>query len=400
MNGTKINKSLIYKIICVTLLSFLLTFLSGYLITSFINQENSYYQVNFVYEGDKDLENIISKEYLQSIKDNHEKYNGINVDKLIDNNHFKLTHDDDNYTIITKTKYYEDFFFASKQSVGTRAKTFIRDALTTYVEDEVIIFENPSDIVELKNHFSPYLGGTIGLGFGAILSVIFISLIRNKNEENIEDNISLFKTPFHKEYWKGSLSVFKDTKKMVTLAMLFALLLVSKLFSLPSGFGNLGIGLAYIFLAIIGLIYGPIVSLIIGVLSDILGYFITPQQGVFYLGYTIQACLASVTYAFCFYKTKLSFSKVLLSRLIVNLLLNVALGSLLQCRIFVLSGTTTNETFFATFKAYALLYSLPKNLIYLLPQSIVLYLILKGVVPILTRFKYLDERIKDHMGLI
>ena len=97
---------------------------------------------------------------------------------------------------------------------------------------------------------------------------------------------------------------------MVSLAMIFSLLLVSKFFILPSGFGNLGIGFGFIFLSIIGLMYGPTTGLIIGALSDIIGYFITPQTGPFNFGFTIQAALAAFTYGLTFYKTKLSFSKI------------------------------------------------------------------------------------------
>ena len=398
----KTNKKLIFKVIMIFIISLITSFLFGYFITSCVNYENSYYQVSFTYDGEKNLENIVDKEYLESIKETDEnKYGSINIDKLINKKHFSIEKENNIYIIKTKTKYYDNFFFLSKKVVGTRAKTFIKLALTNFVEDpSLLAFSNPNDIVELKNNFSPYLGGGISTIGGVLIAILLISYLKNHREEDIEDNKTLFHTPFHKAFWKNIFVVFKDTKKMVVLAMLFAILLVSKFFSLPSGFGNLGIGLAYIFLAIIGLIYGPGVSLLIGALSDIIGYFITPQQGPFYLGYTLQACLASFTYGLLFYKTRITFSKVLLSRIIVNMLLNVLLGSYLQCKLFTMSGSLNNDAFWATFKAYATLYSLPKNLIYLLPQSIVLFLVLKGVIPILSRFNLIDERISKNVHLI
>ena len=401
-NKINLTKQSIFKIIFILVFSFLLSFLSGYLVTSLVNQNHSYYQVNFVYEGNQDLSKIVDKEYLQGIKSlDQKKYASIDINKLIDKQDFTLTKDNNNYTLETKCHYYDNFFFVSQKTMGTRAKTFIKLALTNYVDNQKeIIFEDSKNIVTLQNHFDPYIGGSIALGFGLIIASLLVAyLIKNKDEEDIEDNETLFHTPFHKGYWKESLGVFKDTKKLVTLAMLFSLLLVSKLFHLPSGFGNLGIGLAYLFLGIIALIYGPLVSLIIGFLSDTLGFFITGQS-FYYFGYTIQAMLASLTYALCFYKTKVTFTKVLSARLIVNLLLNVVFGSYLQCRIFVMGGTLTNEAFLETFKAYMLLFSLPKNLIYLLPQSIVLYLIFKLVIPILVRFNLVDSKLKNHVTII
>lgn len=396
-----LSKHLI-KIYFICILSFLISFLSGFLITTMINNQNSYYQASFTYQGEKDLLQLVDKEYLESIKQSSiDKYSSINIDKLIDNQDFKIEKENNYYTITTKSHYYSNFFFISKREVGTRAKTFIKLVVTNYIEDpELVTFDNEDDIVEMKNYFSPYIGGCYALLLGVFLSVILISYLKKEEDIEIEDNVNLFHTPFHLNYWKGQLKIFKDTKSISTLAMLFSLLLVSKFFSLPSGFGNLGIGLGYLFLAAIGLIYGPSVSLIIGFFSDIIGYFITPQQGIFYLGYTLQACLASFTYGMCFYKTKITFSKVFLSRFIVNLLLNVILGSYLQCRLWMMSNSITSDTFLATFKAYALLYSLPKNLIYLLPQTIVLFIFFKLIIPIITHFNLIDKRIKNSITII
>ena len=396
-----LSKKQIIKMVVIIITSFILSFLGGYLITSIVNQENSYYTASFTYDGTKDLNNIVNKEYLESIKDTDtKKYGSVDVDKLIDRHHFSITKEDNNYVITTKTKYYDNFFFVSKAKMGTRAKTFIKLSLSNYVEDmNLVTFEDSNNIVALNNYYNPYIGGSIALSFGVLISALLIAYFIKNEQEDIEDNETLFHTPFHKEYWKGTLDGFKSTKKLVALAMLFALLLVSKLFKLPSGFGNLGIGLGYLFLAVIGLVYGPLVSIIIGFLSDTIGFFIT-SQSLYYFGYTIQAMLASLTYGLCFYKTRITFSKVLLTRIIVNLLLNVLLGSYLQCRLFMMSGTIDSTTFFETFKAYALLYSLPKNLVYLLPQSFVLYLVFKLVIPILSRFNLVDEKLRKSLTII
>lgn len=399
---TNVSKSYIIKLVSIISLSLILSFLLGFFITSIVNRENSYYQCQFTYDGNKDLSQIINVEYLNSIKQTDEnKYKSVDVKSLVSKKDISISYENNIYTINTKSKYYENFFYISKNQVGTRAKTFIKLALTNFIdENETIAFLDSENIVKLMGNYSPYLGGVYGLCGGVFISIILLCFVKNKKRIDIEDNVTLFHTPFHLEYWKHPFEVFKDTRRLVMLAMLFSLLLVSKLFSLPSGFGNLGISLAYIFLAIIGLLYGPYLSLIIGCLSDIIGYFITPHQSVFYLGYTLQAALAVFTYSLCFYKTRITFGKVLLSRLIVNMLLNVVLGSYLQCRLFVMSNSLNNELFWTTFKTYALAYSLPKNIVYLIPQSLILFLVFKGVIPILSQFKLIDERVKDNITII
>ena len=88
--------------------------------------------------------------------------------------------------------------------------------------------------------------------------------------------------------------------------MLFALMLASKLVSLPSGFGNLGLSFAYLFFSTIGLIYGPIAGLLIGFLSDVLGFFLFDTSGFsFFIGYSIQAMITGLIYGIMFFKTKI-----------------------------------------------------------------------------------------------
>jgi len=101
--------------------------------------------------------------------------------------------------------------------------------------------------------------------------------------------------------------------------------------------------------------------------------------------------LAGFTYGLCFYKTKVTFTKCLMARVIVNLVINVVLGSIWWKMIYNLS---IDETL-----AYLILTSLPKNIIYLLPQSILLYVVLKSLGKVLARFGYIDDKIGDNISL-
>ena len=398
-----ITKKHLIKIITITLLSLLISFISGFFVSNLINNANGYYQASFTYEGNKDLNQIIDKEYLQSIKDtNKTNYASINISSLVDKKDISITKEGTNYyTITTKAHYYSTFFYSAKKRVDTRARTFIKLALTTYIEEgETITFDDPDKIVTLKNTHSPYIGGCIGLIGGIFASLIFIAYSKDKKENSIEDNKTLFHTPFHKEYWKNSLTIFKDTKKMVVLAMLFSLLLVSKFITIPSGFGELGIKFGFIFLSLIALIYGPAVSLIIGALSDIVGYYITPQNGPMFIGYTIQACLSCFVYSLCFFRTKITFTKVLISHLIVNMLFNVILGSFLQAFIYIQMGTISPEIYMQTVSVYMLTFELPKNIVYLIPQTMLLFIIFKSLIPVLSRYKLIDSKIKDNITII
>ena len=165
---------------------------------------------------------------------------------------------------------------------------------------------------------------------------------------------------------------------------------VVRFIPIPSGFGNLGISLSAFFFALIGLIYGPSIGFIIGIISDIFGFFVFPDGYPFHPGYTIQAGLTGLTYGLLFYKTKVSFSKVLFARLIVNIVLNGILGSLCWGDVADLSREATRTYMFSL--------SIPKNVVYLLPQSIAIWLFFKALAPALKALLIVDSRICDDIN--
>ena len=173
------------------------------------------------------------------------------------------------------------------------------------------------------------------------------------------------------------------------MAILLSMVLVCKFIPIPSGFGELGIGFSYLFLSTAAMIFGPIPSLLIGALSDILGYIIRPE-GEFFIGYTIQAMVACFTYALCFHKTYITFTRCLIARVVVNFLCNVIIGSISRAIMLSLS--------YDAFMTYVLTISLPKNIIYLLPQSLLLFFVLKAIANPLYHMNLIDERVSSNFS--
>lgn len=236
------------------------------------------------------------------------------------------------------------------------------------------------------------IAGAIGLGVGLIFGIAFCLLFIGKYDMEVVheyDNDEIYRTPFHLSYFKKSLEAFKNVKSLVTIALLLGLVIISKFLRIPSGFSDLGIGFGYLFLAIACMMYGPIPSLLIGALSDVIGYLVMPE-GTFFIGYTFQAMLACFTYGMCFYKTHITFSRVLLARVIVNFVCNVIIGSF--CRAFVY-GLSRDAMY-----AYMIGISLPKNLVYLLPQSLLLYFVLKAVTVPMSAMNLINPKIAENIS--
>ena len=382
----------IVKTSFIYLFTIVVTFLFGIVVSDTINFYNSNYEIVFSVNEEFDYEKLDDQDYLISIKNTHEKYKEIDVEKMIKNEDVSIEYSNNEYKITTGYEYYETFFISSSKEKGTRVKQFFKDAINNLVSEDAIVTYKYSDIYIVTNKINIYLVGSITSLLGVGLLSTYLILNKDK-KEFVYDNKLVFKTPFHKEYFKDSFKFLDSTKKIVTIAMLFSLMMVCKLFSLPSGFSNLGISLTYSFFSLICLIYGPSAGLMIGFFSDVLGHFLFNKYGApFYFGYTIQAMLTGFVYGLCFYKTRITFTRCFIARVIVNLLLNVIWGSICFGDLMGYDYETT--------KMYALIIALPKNLIYLVPQSMVLYIFLKFVSPILYRNKLINKTIYENISII
>lgn len=380
------------KRIFICLFAFFVTFLLGFVGSNTYNYYNSSYEIKFSVNEKIDYLKLEDKDYLLTIVNSAEKYKEIDVNKMLKNDDINIEKKGDSYTITTGFQYYKEFFISSSKTKGTRVKQFFKDAINGLVSDKTIVNYEYENVYIVKDQVNNYMVGLITSVVGFSISIGY--LIINKDRKIVEyDNVNIYKTPFHKSYWKGSMTFLDTTKKIVTIAMLFGLMMVCKMFALPSGFSNLGLSLTYLFFALICLIYGPIAGFTIGFFSDVLGYFLFDRTGVvFYFGYTLQSMMAGFVYGLFLYKSRITFTKCFFARLIINLVLNVVWGSICFGDVMNYDSETT--------KMYALIIELPKNLIYLVPQAILLFIFLKFVSPILYRSKFIGKNIYENIGII
>ena len=71
--------------------------------------------------------------------------------------------------------------------------------------------------------------------------------------------------------------------------------------------------------------------------------------------------------------------------------MNVIYGSFLYIFVYYVDDTMTFSRYLELVKSYALLLSLPKNIVYLLPQSLLLYYVIKVTLPIFARFNLVNK---------
>ncbi len=381
-----------------SIIAFVVTFfLLGYFFTEYVyNNYNARYA--YIFESNSDNVEIVLdyRYYAEAIEaiDNYNdtanvkiSYANIDYESMLDSAY--LTRGE-NYELCILKRYFPS---TVKQSNG-----LINNGDERVVKYFNLIFSYlPLDTTYLRlqiiNYQNPFIIGGISFG-GALLVVIILIMVaakRGANQEVIEDNQNIFNSVFHKEYWRGTSTFLKKVKSLCNISILFALMLICKMIPIPSGFGSLGIGFTYLVFATIALIYGPLCGLFVGLCSDILGFFLFQQGQVFFFGYTIDAMLSGFIYGICFYKKRITFTNCLIARFFVNIGVNVILGSLWWKIIYNLN--------YDAYIAYLLTISLPKNLLYLLPQSIILFMLFKLLSKPLASFNLIPQKVSENITL-
>ncbi len=372
-------------------------FLCGFFFTEYLYNS---FSARYVYVFNSDSEDINKvldvafyddtftwiDEYNQSHSDEKISYAVIDYESMLESASLKEV--DGKYELSILKKYFPSIL---------KKNGLVNQADNRVVKYFNLVFKYGNlncEFVELRvsNYQNPYLIG--GISAGCMLGILILLMLigyKHFNLENIEDNKVIFKSIFHKEYWKGSIQFSKNVKSLCMISILFALMMLCKLIPIPSGFGSLGLGITYLVFATICMIYGPICGLFVGFCSDVIGYFINQGGQVFFIGYTLDAMLSGFIYGICFYKKKITFANCLLARFFVNIVVNVGLGCLWWKIIY---GLDWNG-----YVTYLTLTSLPKNVLYLLPQSILLFILFKLLLRPLASFNLVDAKISENVSL-
>ena len=79
-----------------------------------------------------------------------------------------------------------------------------------------------------------------------------------------------------------------------------------------------------------GYLLGPAVSIAAAFVTDIVGYFLNPASGTFFIGFTLNEMLAGFIYGVAFYNKKLTILRILVANIIIMLLCNLLINTVLM----------------------------------------------------------------------
>lgn len=187
-----------------------------------------------------------------------------------------------------------------------------------------------------------------------------------------------FRTPFTPAYWKLSLKEFRSLRILAIASLLIALDVVVARFYIPVGV-NLRIYFNYLITSLLSLICGPVVGVAAGFVRDTIGFFLDPSYGYFF-GYTVTAMASGLVYGLFFYRARLSVVRIALCKAVINVFVNILMGSLWSAMLFQKGYL------------YYLSKSVVKNLLLLPAEILLLVLLYQVLLPVLTRMKLIPAQ--------
>ncbi|HIV20242.1 MAG TPA: folate family ECF transporter S component [Candidatus Merdivicinus intestinigallinarum] len=197
-----------------------------------------------------------------------------------------------------------------------------------------------------------------------------------------------FRTPFTPSYWKEAAGEVKKPRILAVTALFIGLDIIIGMFYIPMPFGdNLRVYFGYFTNSMCCMVCGPVMALIFGFVRDILGFLANPSGG-FFFGYTLSAMLGSLVYALFFYRARITVVRILCCKLIINVCVNILLGSLWSAILF-------SKGYY-----FYMVSSTVKNLMLLPVEVILLVLFYQVTLPVLVKMKWIPEQPKGRMPLI
>ena len=161
------------------------------------------------------------------------------------------------------------------------------------------------------------------------------------------------------------MSQLKDVKVLTTTALLIAVATVLGFFKIPI---NQLIELRFSFLPIAasGMLFGPVVGGLVGLLADVLGYMVRPT-GPFFPGFTIATMISGVIFGAFLHKKKLTVPRVIVANLVETIVVSLVINTF---NLMILYGNPFWAVLSAKLLKNAIMFPINTCLLYLTLQSL------------------------------
>ena len=192
---------------------------------------------------------------------------------------------------------------------------------------------------------------------------------------------AIYPHPFSKGYWADAAAELKSTKMLVVTALMIALRIALKPLAIPLA-PQMSIQTAMLATALGAMIFGPVVAIPAAMISDTVGFMIYPT-GDYFLPFMLTEIASTMLYALCLYRSKVSPTRVMLSRFFICFLVNVVLQQVIFAWYYIYIGNP--ESARDAVLGITTISRIFKNLFFFPIETVVLTLFLKCLLPVTNR---------------
>lgn len=188
------------------------------------------------------------------------------------------------------------------------------------------------------------------------------------------------------KYWKEAAKQLKDVRVITIAALIVALRVAVKFIKIQLAPG-LSISLDAYVNSLGSVIYGPVVGLVVGSISDILGCIVTGKMGEYFLPFILVEMSSSFIFGLFFWQRKINISRALVAKFTVNFVCNIIMTSLFnKWWYYLYYGIEKAEAYNVINGA-----RIVKNLIMFPLEATIIIVVLSAALPILSKMKLVDK---------
>ncbi len=196
-----------------------------------------------------------------------------------------------------------------------------------------------------------------------------------------QKSTALYPHPFSKAYWRDAAAELKDVKMLAVTAFMIALRVALKPLAIPLG-PQMSIQTAMLATALGSMIFGPVMAIPAAMISDTIGFMIFPT-GDYFLPFMLTEIASTMLYALCLYRSKVTTTRVMLSRFFICFFVNIILQQLIFAWQYTYMGNPEKAA--DAILGIMGIARIFKNLFFFPVETVVLTLFLKMLLPVTRR---------------
>lgn len=179
-----------------------------------------------------------------------------------------------------------------------------------------------------------------------------------------------------KRYWKDAAKCFEDPKMLAYAALIVALRVIVKMFKIPIASG-ISLSFDCYFNSLGSVVYGPLMGLLVGAVSDTIGCILFPSPtGPYFFPFILVEMASSFIFALFLWRREIGILRSVTAKFCVNFVCNIVLTSVFMKWMY---------SVFYTEKTYPLinLVRIVKNLVLFPFESVLIAIIISAAMPAL-----------------